>query len=157
VVNRALSGTEPLKRVLVYCLQQSIATIAAGYAAIDKKSWTEESEPLRLDERVLEIDKCIELNARPRSQSLEVAMFSTFGSHQYKSQRPALADDATNSASPPPSLPERLADSEEAAALMKIHPKTLQKLARQGVIRGIHVGKLWRFRASAIDEWIQSQ
>jgi excisionase family DNA binding protein len=40
---------------------------------------------------------------------------------------------------------------------MKIHPKTLQKLARKGLVRGIHVGKLWRFRASEIEEWAQRQ
>jgi excisionase family DNA binding protein len=54
-------------------------------------------------------------------------------------------------------LPEPLLDSEEAAAIMKIHPKTLQKLARKGLIRGAHVGKLWRFRASEIESWIQRQ
>ena len=50
--------------------------------------------------------------------------------------------------------PERLIDSEEAAAIIGIHPKTLQKMARRGQIRGVHVGKLWRFRASTIEEWI---
>jgi excisionase family DNA binding protein len=56
---------------------------------------------------------------------------------------------------PPTSeIPERLIDSEAAAAIIGIHPKTLQKFARRGLIRGIHVGKLWRFRASAIEEWI---
>lgn len=54
-------------------------------------------------------------------------------------------------------LPERLLDSDEAASIMNIHPKTLQKLARKGVLRGVHVGKLWRFRASAIEEWIDRQ
>ncbi len=54
-------------------------------------------------------------------------------------------------------LPEPFLDSEEAAAIMKIHPKTLQKLARKGVVRGIHVGKLWRFRASEIERWAQRQ
>ena len=53
--------------------------------------------------------------------------------------------------------PEPLLDSEQAAAIMQIHPKTLQKLARNGVIRGIHIGKLWRFRASEIERWIDSQ
>ncbi len=47
---------------------------------------------------------------------------------------------------------EPLLDGEEAAALLKIHPKTLQKLARQGKVTAIQVGKLWRFRASALDE-----
>jgi excisionase family DNA binding protein len=52
------------------------------------------------------------------------------------------------------SAPEPLIDSEEAAAIIGIHPKTLQKMARRGQIRGVHVGKLWRFRASMIEEWI---
>lgn len=60
-------------------------------------------------------------------------------------------------ASEPVPRPERLLDSDEAASIMKVHPKTLQKLARKGVVRGIHVGKLWRFRASTIEEWIQRQ
>ena len=51
-------------------------------------------------------------------------------------------------------VPERLIDSEEAAAIIGIHPKTLQRYARQGLIRGIQVGKLWRFRGSTIEEWI---
>ncbi len=51
----------------------------------------------------------------------------------------------------------QLLDSEEAAALMKVHPKTLQKLARRGELKGIHVGKLWRFREMDIADWIQRQ
>jgi len=50
---------------------------------------------------------------------------------------------------------EPLLDSEEAAALLKIHPKTLQKLARNGEVTAIQIGKLWRFRASALDEWVK--
>ena len=50
---------------------------------------------------------------------------------------------------------EPLLDSEEAAALLKIHPKTLQKLARSGEVAAIQIGKLWRFRASALDDWIR--
>src|SRR6185312_8038888 len=48
---------------------------------------------------------------------------------------------------------EPLLDSEEAAALLKIHPKTLQRLARQGEVTAIQIGKLWRFRASALNRW----
>jgi excisionase family DNA binding protein len=47
-------------------------------------------------------------------------------------------------------------DSEEAAALLKIHPKTLQKLARSGQVDAIHIGKLWRFRASALNRWLET-
>ena len=54
-------------------------------------------------------------------------------------------------------LPEPLLDSDEAASIMKIHPKTLQKLARKGIVRGVHIGKLWRFRASEIEQWIDRQ
>jgi excisionase family DNA binding protein len=49
---------------------------------------------------------------------------------------------------------EPLLDSDEAARLLRIHPKTLQKMARKGEITGIHIGKLWRFRASDLDKWI---
>ena len=50
---------------------------------------------------------------------------------------------------------ERLLDSDEAAALLKIHPKTLQKMARNGEITGVQVGRLWRFRASVLNEWLE--
>jgi excisionase family DNA binding protein len=49
---------------------------------------------------------------------------------------------------------EPLLDSEEAAAMLKIHPKTLQRLARRGEISGIQIGKLWRFRASSLNAWL---
>jgi excisionase family DNA binding protein len=52
---------------------------------------------------------------------------------------------------------ERLLDSEEAAAIIQIHPKTLQRFAREGQIQGVHIGKLWRFRLSAIELWIDRQ
>lgn len=54
-------------------------------------------------------------------------------------------------------VPEPLLDSEEAAAIIKIHPKTLQRLARTGEIRAVQVGRLWRFRGSEIEGWIQQK
>ena len=99
----------------------------------------------------------IEREYRSSFLLLEVAMSSTSSSYPYEPQTSAPKEDATNSASLAASLPQPLLNSEEAAAVMKIHPKTLQKLARRGVVRGIHVGKLWRVRASAIEEWIESQ
>jgi excisionase family DNA binding protein len=82
----------------------------------------------------------------------EVLMSSEFAQH---------TDSIPSSRKPPTSavtsVPERLLDSDEAASIMNVHPKTLQKLARKGIVRGIHVGKLWRFRASTIEEWIQRQ
>jgi excisionase family DNA binding protein len=48
---------------------------------------------------------------------------------------------------------EPLLNSQEAAKLLQIHHKTLQKLARRGDIRGSQIGKLWRFRVSDLDAW----
>lgn len=50
---------------------------------------------------------------------------------------------------------EQLLDSDEAAALLKTHPKTLQKMARNGEITGVQIGKLWRFRASVLNDWLE--
>jgi excisionase family DNA binding protein len=52
---------------------------------------------------------------------------------------------------------EPLLDSDQAAAILKIHPKTLQRMARRRDIRALQIGKVWRFRASVLDEWIQQQ
>jgi len=49
---------------------------------------------------------------------------------------------------------EPLLDSQQAAAILKIHPRTLQRLVHRGEIHAVHVGKLWRFRASALAAWI---
>ena len=49
---------------------------------------------------------------------------------------------------------EALLDSHAAAALLGVHPRTLQRMVLRGQIAGVQVGKLWRFRASAIDQWI---
>lgn len=49
---------------------------------------------------------------------------------------------------------EPLLDSTEAAALLRIHPKTLQRMARDGDIAGIQIGRLWRFRASVLNSWL---
>jgi excisionase family DNA binding protein len=51
---------------------------------------------------------------------------------------------------------ERVLNTEEAAALLQIHPKTLQKMAREGIVPAFRIGDLWRFRASALDGWLRS-
>jgi len=61
---------------------------------------------------------------------------------------------------PPTSVdfhPEPLLDTDEAAAIMRVHPKTLQRYARQGIVRGLQLGSMWRFRASDIDRWISER
>jgi excisionase family DNA binding protein len=54
-------------------------------------------------------------------------------------------------------IPEPLLDTDQAAAIMRVHPKTLQRYARQGLVRGFQLGTMWRFRASDIDRWISEQ
>jgi excisionase family DNA binding protein len=52
---------------------------------------------------------------------------------------------------------EQLLDSDEAASLLGIHKKTLQRMARNGQIPGVQIGDLWRFRASALNEWLEAK
>jgi excisionase family DNA binding protein len=49
---------------------------------------------------------------------------------------------------------EPLLDCKEAAVLLRIHPKTLRTKARRGIIPAVQVGRLWRFRASALNQWL---
>ncbi len=49
---------------------------------------------------------------------------------------------------------EPLLDSNQAAAILKVHPRTLQRLVHRGEITAVHVGKLWRFKPSALTAWI---
>lgn len=51
---------------------------------------------------------------------------------------------------------EPMLNSEQAAALLQIHPKTLQKLARAGTVPSHRIGDLWRFRASELDTWLRT-
>jgi excisionase family DNA binding protein len=49
---------------------------------------------------------------------------------------------------------EPLLDTEEAARLLRMHPRTLRTKARRGSIPAVQVGKRWRFRASSLDRWL---
>jgi len=51
---------------------------------------------------------------------------------------------------------EPVLNTDEAAALLQIHPKTLQRMARQGVVPAFRIGDLWRFRASELDTWLRT-
>jgi excisionase family DNA binding protein len=51
---------------------------------------------------------------------------------------------------------EPILNTEQAAALLQIHPKTIQRMARQSRIPAYRIGDLWRFRASELDSWLRS-
>jgi hypothetical protein len=56
-----------------------------------------------------------------------------------------------------PVIPEPLLDTDQAAAIMRVHPKTLQRYARESIVRGFQLGTMWRFSARDIDRWISER
>jgi excisionase family DNA binding protein len=52
---------------------------------------------------------------------------------------------------------EPLINAEVAAQILHLHPRTVKRLSGEGVIPGMKIGKLWRYRASSLDEWAKSQ
>jgi excisionase family DNA binding protein len=57
----------------------------------------------------------------------------------------------------PTQLFEPLLDSREAAALLHMHHKTLERKARKGEIPGYQIAGRWCFRASELDGWLKGQ
>lgn len=51
----------------------------------------------------------------------------------------------------------RTLDVVEAAALLKVHPKTLQKLARLGIVPGRRVGRAWVFVDELVMGWLVTE
>ena len=52
---------------------------------------------------------------------------------------------------------EPLIDSATAAELLKVHRKTLERMALRGEVPAHKVGKFWRFRCSELDAWWRSR
>jgi len=50
---------------------------------------------------------------------------------------------------------EALLTAQEAATHLHMHPKTLQKFARQGHAPSIRIGRNVYFRLSALDAWVR--
>lgn len=53
-------------------------------------------------------------------------------------------------------LYEPLLDAQQAAALLRIHPKTIARLAREGSIPAHRITRYWRFRAKELDEYVKA-
>jgi excisionase family DNA binding protein len=49
---------------------------------------------------------------------------------------------------------EPLLSDAEAGKLLGLHPKTVQRLARNGELPAVRIGRYWRYRASVLNEWI---
>ena len=52
---------------------------------------------------------------------------------------------------------EPLVDSRTAAAELKMHYKTLERMARRGLIPATKIAGHWRFRLSIISGWINEE
>lgn len=52
---------------------------------------------------------------------------------------------------------EPLLSDVRAGELLGLHPKTVQRLARQGELPAVRIGRYWRFRASSLNAWIDLQ
>ena len=52
---------------------------------------------------------------------------------------------------------EEIMTPSEVAALLKIHLKTVYKLAEKGVIPGIRIGRSWRFSKGDVLELVSSR
>jgi excisionase family DNA binding protein len=50
-----------------------------------------------------------------------------------------------------------LVSSSETAEMLGIHQKTLERMARQGDIPAIKIGKKWKFRQSTVEGWLIKQ
>ena len=47
--------------------------------------------------------------------------------------------------------------TEEGASYLRIHPRTLARMARDGEIPAFQIGRHWRFRRSDLDAWVDSK
>ena len=54
-------------------------------------------------------------------------------------------------------MPEDIMTLKEVAEYLKLAEKTAYRLAADGKIPGFKVGGSWRFRKTAIEEWIDQQ
>jgi excisionase family DNA binding protein len=52
---------------------------------------------------------------------------------------------------------ESLMTSEAVGKVLGIHPKVVERMAKRGELPGLKVGRFWRYRASALDGWINSR
>ena len=45
----------------------------------------------------------------------------------------------------------------EAAGILRIHPKTINRMARAATIPALRLGKHWRFRMADLTQWVDTQ
>ena len=86
----------------------------------------------------------------------------TMGSIEQLSQPgPRVGTGSTGRGVIPDSPLEPYVDAKEGAAFLRIHPKTLMRLARGGMVRAYSFNegsrRHWRFLLSELDSWMRSK
>lgn len=54
-------------------------------------------------------------------------------------------------------LLEPLLDAKAVGRILGLHPQTILRYARAGLLPGFRYNRLWRFRKSDITAWIETQ
>lgn len=48
-------------------------------------------------------------------------------------------------------------DIYDAAEFLRLHPKTVYRMAREGTLPGAQIGNRWRFRPLDLDSWLRNK
>lgn len=109
----------------------------------------------RIPGKILQGQYDYRLDGARISSQIPYAFSSLYSSHHssaadhplHSARVPALADLMSTQFEP-------LLSDAQAGELLGLHPKTVQRLARQGELPAVRIGRYWRFRASALNLWI---
>jgi len=71
-----------------------------------------------------------------------------------KNEQAALSTTGSGPAQP---AWEALLTADEAGDRLRVHPKTVVRMARNHALPSLRIGKLWRFRESDLARWADSQ
>jgi len=52
---------------------------------------------------------------------------------------------------------EPLLTGKKVGGIFGLHPKVVERMVKRGDVPALKVGKFWRYRASALDGWINSR
>ena len=87
----------------------------------------------------------------------QLAIFQPQKSDTSARSEPTARNATESQAHLPGELPrmEALLTSREAARVLKIHPKVLERMAKRGEVPALKVGKFWRYHAATLDAWIR--
>jgi excisionase family DNA binding protein len=115
------------------------------------------SDLMTVEETVRVLHVPAESRGRPMERTRELGEASLASSGE---REPGTRSNKRNSSNFPTFLEndfEPLLTAEEAAMHLRIHPKTLQKMARAGQVPCMRRGKYWFFRLSSLDVWLRAQ